>query len=100
MWRIYYEDGITRGWEHGVDDIQTHGVLCILQKSPHYQIVHGCQYFMLVKGEWLHAKSNDVVEYVRLGRKIDKLLIGRMTTNRIFNEVHQAAKNDKNAENL
>ena len=55
---------------------------------------------MLIDGEWLHAKDNDVIEYVRLGRKIDKLLVGRMTTNKVFNEVYQAAQNDKNAENL
>ena len=100
MWRIYYEDGTTRGWEQGADDIPDCGVLCVLQKSPHHQIVSGCKYFMLIDGEWLHAKDNDVIEYVRLGRKIDRLLIGRMTTNKVFNEVYQAAQNDKNAENL
>ena len=50
--------------------------------------------------EWLHAYDNDVIDYLVNNKKIDKLLVGRMTTQKRFHEVYEAAKNDKNAENL
>ena len=100
MWRVYYEDGTTWSWTQSLDDMPDYGVMCILQKAPYYHIVFASKYYMLTSVEWLHAKDNDVIEYVRLGRKIEKLLDGRMTTNKTFREVFQAAQNDKDAENL
>ena len=76
------------------------GVLCILQCVVSYHIVHGCAYYMLSDGEWMHACENDVVDYLVHGKPINKFLVGRMTGRRVFNEVYEAAKHDKNAENL
>jgi hypothetical protein len=76
------------------------GVLCILQCPVDYHIVLGCPYYLLSEGEWLHAHENDVVDYLVHDKPIDKFLVGRMTGRRTFNEVYEAAKHDKNAENL
>jgi len=105
MWRVYYEDGTTWSWPQGFDGMPTRGVIAILQKvdvnhNPRWHLVHGSQYYMRAQDEWLHAYENDVVDYLENDKPIDKLLVGRMTTKRIFSEIIEAAKNDKNAENL
>lgn len=106
MWRVYYENGTTWDWKKGLEGIPAWGVLCILQcveyaeNRSKYHIVQGCKFFMYSGEEWLHAYDNDVIDYLVNNKKIDKLLVGRMTTQKRFHEVYEAAKNDKNAENL
>ena len=105
MWRVYYEDGTTWNWTQGFEGIPTCGVICILQNVDtgikfDYHIVFGCKYYMHAQDEWLHAYENDVVDYIQNNIPIKQLLIGRMTTNKIFREVYSEAQKDKNAENL
>jgi hypothetical protein len=106
VWRVYYEDGTTWDWKRGFEDIPAWGVLCILQcvevsgSNPRYHIVHGCKFYMRVDDEWLHAYDNDIIDCLVHNKHIAKLLVGRMTTQRRFAEVYQAAKNDKDKENL
>ena len=105
MWRVYYEDGSTWNWTEGLEGIPTYGVMCILQQiqADHglvYHIVYGCQYYMRSQGEWLHARENDLIDFLQHQIPIDTVLVGRMTTKKRFAEVYQAAKNDKDAENL
>jgi len=106
-WRVYYDEGIT--WEsgQGLENMPSFGVLCILQKVPFrtgekalsYQIVHGCPYYMLVD-TWLHSYENDIVDYLVHGRKINKLLVGRMVSKQVFGDVYEKVQADKRAENL
>lgn len=100
MWRVYYEDGSVVGWRAGLDKLPEYGVMCILQKAVNYHIVFGCRYYAYVKGEWLPACENDLVDYIMHGKLISKLLVGRLTGNKRFNEVYAAAKHDKDSENL
>jgi hypothetical protein len=100
MWRVYYEDGST--WDHaqGMEGMPCFGVMCILQCVDRYHIVYGCKYYMHAEGEWLHAYENDIVDYLVNDKPITKLLVGRMTSKKIFSEVYAAAKHDKDLENL
>lgn len=105
-WRIYYEDGSTWNWTQGLRDAPSWGVMCVLQiirqenGVDRYHIVYGCQYYMRSQDQWLHAYENDVVDFIIHEKPIDKLLVGRMTTKKIFGEVYEQAKADKAAENL
>jgi hypothetical protein len=106
VWRVYYEDGTTWDWKQGFEGIPAWGVLCILQRvdfsadNPGYHIVFGCKFYMYAEDEWLHAYDNDVIDYLVHNKHIAKLLVGRMTTKKKFAEIYQAAKNDKDRENL
>ena len=101
MWRVYYEDGTTWDWKQGLEGIPRSGVICVLQiANNRYHIVYGCKYYMRAKNEWLHAYENDLVDYIQNQVPIDTVLMGRMTTNKIFAEVYSEAKRDKDAENL
>ena len=44
--------------------------------------------------------ENDLIDFLVHGKLIDKVLVGRMTTKKIFASIYQMAKDDKNAENL
>ena len=98
-WRVYYEDGSVWNWTDGSDG-PAYGVLCILQDRTRYQIVFASKYYMFVEGEWLSASENDLVDYLVEGRLISKLLVGRMTSNKVFRETYNRAKRDKDHENL
>lgn len=106
MWRVYYEDGSTWDWKQGTDGMPSFGVMCVLQRirskdnSFHWQIVSHCKYYMYYEGEWLHSVEGDIVDYLIHDRTIKKLLVGRMTTHKIFTNIFNIAKHDKAAENL
>jgi len=109
-WRVYYEDGSTWDWKQGFEGMPSYGVICILQiteildshenPSMRYHIVSGCPYFMRFNGEWLHAYENDIVDRLAHGMQIEWLLVGRMTTKRLYSEAMNRAGADKRAENL
>jgi len=106
MWRVYYEDGTIWDWKQGIAGVPPFGVMCILQKiqndegNPHWQIVSHCKYYVYSENEWLHSVEGDIVDYLIHGRTIEKLLVGRMTTHKVFTSVFKAAKYDKDTENL
>ena len=100
MWRIYYDNGTTADSNDDINTIQTHGVICILQKQLRYNITYGAPYYALYDGEWLHFHENDLVDYLVNGIQIDKLIVGRMVTKTTFNDIFEAAKRDKDQENL
>ena len=104
-WRVYYEDGSIWDYTQGLNGMPAFGVICILQKGrsrpdrdPRYHIVYGCTYYMRSENEWLHARENDVVDYLIHDKPIEKLLVGRMTSKLKFNDIYGEAKNDKDKE--
>lgn len=105
-WRVYYEDGSTWNWTQGLEDIPKWGVICVLQcvtvknDKQEYHIVFGSSFYMRADEEWLHSYDNDVIDYLVHDRKIDSLLVGRMTTKETFAAIFAKAKSDKDAENL
>lgn len=106
-WRIYYDEGVIWDWTQGLDNMPIYGVLAVLQEIQYktgggtgYQITHGCPYYMLHDGQWLHAYENDIVDYLTHDKKIDKLLVGRMVSKQVFGDVWEKIQEDKNRENL
>lgn len=105
-WRIYYDDGTTWNWTQGTVGMPIYGVLIVLQEFKYtngtigYHIVHGCPYYLLYDGTWLHSYENDIIDHITHDKRIDKLLVGRMVSKETFGKVYEKAVGDKNAENL
>ena len=98
MWRVYYDDG---EWDHtnGLTDMPIYGVLAVLQSFLYktggktgYHLVHGCPYYILYNGTWLHCYENDMVDHITHDKKIDKLLVGRMVSKQVFGDVWEKAQ--------
>jgi hypothetical protein len=96
-WKIYYDDGTTRD-DSGGFHVPLYGVVVILQRRSYdgrYGMVSGTPYYLFHKNEWLPARENDIVDYLLHGKKIDKLVMGRLMTKTGFVEIFERAKADR-----
>jgi len=103
MWRIYYDDGSTLDDSHGLDGIESFGVLCILHSYVaengvvQLQILSGMPYYIFDGMEWLPSKENDIIDRLVHKLPIDQLLVGRITNNGVFKSVYEKARRDKDS---
>ena len=98
MFRIYYDDGNVFTGEP--QDAPKDGVICILQADP-YHMVSNAPYYIYVKGYWLPAYENDIVDYLKhKPGAIECLVQGRIVSKKDFTYVYKQAQSDRQKENL
>lgn len=98
QWRIYYDDG--RVFTGAPGAAPKDGVICILQAQP-YHMVSNAPYYIYVKGYWLPAYENDVIDYLKhRPQEIEWLIQGRIANKKDFNHVYKQAQADRQKENL
>ncbi|MCK5217871.1 MAG: hypothetical protein KAJ93_08780 [Methanosarcinales archaeon] len=100
-WRIYYDTGSTHDYNNGVIP-DAYGVVAILQlrHDGRYYITHGAPYYIHNEAEWLPAYMNDVEDYLAHKIPIKEFLVGRIVSKRVFAEIFERAKKDRDIETL
>lgn len=100
-WKVYYEDGTTFSGDASVAPVM--GVLVIIEKDPLHgrRIITNADYYVWDdRGEGMHWWEADfvgLVDYlIKPGMK--RVLIGRLTSNSVFQEVYDKAYNDPDFE--
>jgi len=97
-WRIYYDDGSIV--EDSEEDLKPYGVVCILQYVKHpggvvTNITYGAPYYVFMDGEWVQMQCNDIEDRLAHRLPFGPFLVGRAVSKRIFTEVFDRAKADK-----
>ena len=94
--KVYYADGTV--YTDEPKDAPGFGVIAILQESVHarFHVVSDAPYYMYLRGEWVGAKRNDIVDSLvnRLG-EIEGFCVGQLVTRKEFNEIYQKVKVDR-----
>ncbi len=100
-WRIYYDNGLIHDYNNGpIPD--AYGVVAILQlrHDGRHHITSGASYYIHTGEEWVPAYMNDVEDYLAHKILICDFLVGRIVSKKVFIEIFEQAKKDRNIEAL
>ena len=89
---IYYDDHVHID---DVDNVEPYGVILILQRrtsDSRWFLTSNAPYYMYDGYEWLPAYENDLVDHLVHGKRIDKLIVGRIVNKGLFTEIYEKAK--------
>lgn len=100
-WKIHYDDGRTFSDRDGEPcDAPSYGALVVVQQHDGRLGILNAQwpnkgYYINIEGEWQAADSFDIIDLcsTRL-REIRGVVIGRLVTNREFEQALKRAQND------
>ena len=95
--RIYYADGTSSDQRPEALE-RKYGVICILQQRAdgYYHMVSNAPYYLLVKGSWLPAFENDVIDYlVNQAGAVEACIVGRIVDKGTFRKIYEQAQSDR-----
>jgi len=95
--RIYYHDGVVL--EKAPQEVERkYGVICILQQRDdgYFHMVSNAPYYLFIRGSWLPAWENDVIDYlVNEPGAIENCIVGRIVSKGDFHRIYERAQADR-----